>query len=80
VNQLGPVRSTYRWQGSLEQASETMLLIKTTRDRYLDLQAQVIRLHPYAVPEILAIPVQTGFSDYLTWVTAETRADTDQNG
>ena len=80
MNQLGPVRSTYRWQGSVEQASEIMLLIKTTRDRYLDLQATVRQLHPYAVPEILGIPVQTGFLDYFSWVAAETRADTDQNG
>lgn len=80
MNQVGPVRSTYRWQGSVERASETMLLIKTTRDRYPDLQEQVRRLHPYAVPEILAVPVQNGFSDYLTWVAAETRADTGENG
>jgi len=56
------------------------LLIKTTRDRYAALEAELRRLHPYSVPEIIAIAVERGSSDYLTWVRAETRADTDQNG
>jgi periplasmic divalent cation tolerance protein len=80
VNQLGSVQSTYRWQGAIEEASEVTLLIKTTRDRYADLEAELHRLHPYSVPEILAVAVERGSPDYLTWVRAETRADTDQNG
>jgi len=79
VNQLAPVQSTYRWQGAVEEASEVALLIKTTRDRYPALEAHLLRLHPYSVPEILAIPVERGCPEYLTWVLAETRADTDQN-
>jgi periplasmic divalent cation tolerance protein len=79
VNQLGAVQSTYRWQGAVEEASEVPLLIKTTRDRYADLEVLIRRLHPYSVPEILAIPVEHGCPDYLTWVSVETRADTDQN-
>jgi periplasmic divalent cation tolerance protein len=80
VNQFGSVQSTYRWQGAIEEASEVTLLIKTTRDRYAALEAELRRLHPYSVPEIIAIAVERGSSDYLTWVRAETRADTDQNG
>ena len=79
VNQLGTVQSTYLWQGAIEEATEVTLLIKTTRERYPALQAQLLRLHPYSVPEILAIPIQTGCPDYLTWVRSEIRADTNQN-
>ena len=80
VNQLGPVRSTYRWQGAVEEASEVALLIKTTRERYEALQARLLQLHPYSVPEILAFPAERGFPAYLGWVQAETRTDIDQNG
>jgi periplasmic divalent cation tolerance protein len=79
VNQLGAVQSTYRWQGAVEEASEVPLLIKTTRDRYAELEALIRRLHPYSVPEILAIAVERGCPDYLAWVCVETRADTEQN-
>jgi periplasmic divalent cation tolerance protein len=78
VNQLGPVQSTYRWDGAVEEATEITLLIKTTRTRYLELEARVRQLHPYSVPEIVAIPVAAGCLDYLAWVRAETRADADQ--
>jgi periplasmic divalent cation tolerance protein len=54
------------------------LLIKTTRTRYLELEARVRQLHPYSVPEIVAIPVAAGCLDYLAWVRAETRADANQ--
>ncbi len=80
VNQLGPVQSTYRWQGAVEETSEVTLLIKTTRERYGALEARLRQLHPYSVPEILAFPAECGFAAYLGWVQAETRADTDQNG
>jgi periplasmic divalent cation tolerance protein len=80
VNQLGAVQSTYRWQGAIEEASEVALLIKTTRERYPELEALIRRLHPYSIPEILALAVDRGCPDYLSWVRSETRADTDQNG
>lgn len=79
VNQLGPVQSTYRWQGAVEEASEVMLLIKTTRERYPALEDRLRRMHPYEVPEIVAIAVEAGSPLYLRWVLSETRADTDQN-
>jgi periplasmic divalent cation tolerance protein len=77
VNQLGPVQSTYRWQGAVEQASEVTLLIKTTRARYAALEARLRQLHPYSLPEILAFAAERGLPAYLGWVDAETRADTD---
>ena len=79
VNQLGPVQSTYRWRGAVEEATEVTLLIKTTRQRYGALEARLRQLHPDSVPEIIAIPVHLGCADYLAWVRSQTRADTDRN-
>jgi periplasmic divalent cation tolerance protein len=79
VNQLAPVRSTYRWQGAIEEAAEVPLLIKTTRACYPALETRLRRLHPYTVPEIIALPVERGGADYLRWVVTETRADTEPN-
>ena len=80
VNQLGPVESTYRWQGAVEEATEVTLLIKTTRERYGALEARLRQLHPYTVPEILAFPAERGDPAYLAWVQSESRTGTDQNG
>lgn len=73
VNQLAPMASTYRWQGKIEHAEEIPLLIKTTRERYPELESAIRTMHPYSVPEIVAIPVAAGFSAYLRWVDDETR-------
>ena len=72
VNSLAPVESTYRWQGSVEQAIEVPLLIKCTRERYAALEEAIRQLHPYTVPEIIAFPVAAGFAPYLRWVADET--------
>lgn len=72
VNALAPVESTYRWQGAVEQAIEVPLLIKCTQDRYPALEEAIRQLHPYTVPEIVAIPVVAGFAPYLRWVAEET--------
>lgn len=74
VNQLAPVRSTYRWQGAVEQATEVPLFIKTTAARYAEVEAAIRRLHPYDVPEVVAVPVVAGFAPYLRWVEEETAA------
>lgn len=72
VNALPPVQSTYRWQGSVEQASEVPLLIKCTRERYAAVEEAIRQLHPYTVPEIIALPLAAGFAPYLRWVADET--------
>jgi periplasmic divalent cation tolerance protein len=74
VSQLPPVTSTYRWQGGIEEAAEVPLLIKTTRAAYPALEAALRQLHPYDLPEILALPVERGLSAYLDWVADETSA------
>jgi periplasmic divalent cation tolerance protein len=73
VNQLAPARSTYRWQGAVEHAVEVPLLVKTTRERYPELEAAIRTLHPYSVPEIIAVPIAAGYAPYLRWVEDETQ-------
>jgi len=69
VNILPACRSVYRWQGRLEQSNEIPLLIKTTKDAYPALEQQLSALHPYDVPEIIALPMVQGLPAYLTWVS-----------
>jgi periplasmic divalent cation tolerance protein len=66
VNLLPGVESIYRWEGKVERASEVLAVIKTTR--YADLEAAIRELHPYEVPEILALPVAAGLPEYLKWL------------
>ena len=72
VNLLPRVQSVYRWQGAIESASEVPLLIKTTAGRYTELEAAIRELHPYDVPEIIALPIAQGLPAYLDWLAAET--------
>ena len=68
VQILPAMTSLYRWQGSIEQASESLILIKTTRAAYPGLEAMIKQDHPYQTPEIIAIPIVMGSRDYLTWL------------
>lgn len=72
VNVLAGCSSVYRWQGKIEHAAEIPLLIKTTRAAYPHLESALRKLHPYEVPEIIALPVSAGLPDYLNWVAQET--------
>ncbi len=69
VNLLPGVESIYRWEGKVERAGEVLAVIKTTR--YPELEAALKELHPYEVPEILALPVAAGLAGYLEWLGAE---------
>jgi periplasmic divalent cation tolerance protein len=73
VNRLAPVASVYRWQGAVERANETPLLIKTTRARYTEVEQAIRALHPYEMPEIVALAIDTGFAPYLRWIADETQ-------
>jgi periplasmic divalent cation tolerance protein len=75
VTMLPPCRSMYRWKGAIEAADEVPLLIKTTSARYAALETAIRDHHPYAVPEIIALPISTGLPAYLAWVAAETQSD-----
>lgn len=67
------VRSVYRWKGAVEVDDEQLLIIKTWSDRFDVLEARVLELHGYDVPEIVALPIDGGHAPYLEWVFAETR-------
>ena len=64
----GPIASTYRWQGAVEAASEWYCQLKTTADRAPALRRRLRELHPYEVPEIIAVPIVDGDPDYLRWI------------
>jgi periplasmic divalent cation tolerance protein len=72
VNRLPGVRSIYRWKGTLQDEPEVLLVIKTLRSRYQELEMRLKALHPYEVPEIIALPVLAGAASYLAWLAAET--------
>lgn len=74
VQALPGLRSTYRWDGAVEQADETLLLIKTTADRYAALERALAAHHPYELPEILAVDASAGLPAYLRWLADETAA------
>ncbi len=74
-NVLPEVRSIYRWDGQLREDAEALLVLKTTRDRLDALRDRVLALHPYQVPEVLALPVEAGSAAYLSWLAGETRED-----
>lgn len=72
VNVLAPCVSVYRWQGKVEEAAEVPVLIKTTASRYAELESAVRTLHPYELPEIVAVALTYGLPGYLDWVAVET--------
>jgi len=68
VSLLRDVKSIYRWEGRVEEAAETLLVLKTTASRVPALIAAVKELHPYAVPEVVALPVDGALDAYADWV------------
>ncbi len=74
VNLLPGVQSVYRWQGNIETSEEVLMLIKTRAARLEQLKLHVLELHPYELPEILAVPVGSGLDRYLDWIGDETTA------
>lgn len=77
VNVLPGVGSVYRWDGRVERAEEVLLVIKTVRARLDALTARVVELHPYELPEVLAVDVAGGLPGYLAWIEDATRTGAD---
>jgi periplasmic divalent cation tolerance protein len=71
VNIVGPLRSIYRWQGEIADQAEVLCLIKTTPETWPRLRARVVELHPYQVPEIIALPLTDLHAPYLDWLRAQ---------
>ncbi len=74
ANVLPGIRSIYRWEGKVQDEPEALILLKTTRARFEALRDRVLALHPYQVPEVLALPVEAGSEKYLEWIGAEVGA------
>lgn len=68
VNILPGLTSIYHWQGKIQRDDEVLLLAKTRADRYPALQQALLELHPYELPEVVAVSVKQGLSTYLTWL------------
>lgn len=73
VSALPAARSVYRWQGKVEESQEQILLIKTASDRLSQTIERIVQLHSNEVPEVLALPIESGNRRYLDWVITETR-------
>jgi periplasmic divalent cation tolerance protein len=74
VNLVPGLTSVYRWQGDTETAQEVLLLIKTRQAVYPELEAALLALHPYELPEIIAVPIEAGLPAYLSWIETGTGA------
>jgi periplasmic divalent cation tolerance protein len=75
VNRIGGIASTYRWQGRVDNDSEVLLLIKSVRDRFDALRERILALHPYELPEVIAVDIGLGHAPYLDWIARETASD-----
>jgi periplasmic divalent cation tolerance protein len=74
VNVLPAVTSIYRWKGKVEREEERLLLIKTRADRFAALERALVSLHPYEVPEVIALPIADGHRPYLDWLDESVEA------
>jgi periplasmic divalent cation tolerance protein len=73
VNLIPAMRSVYRWRGAVESESECLIVIKSSREQFDALRETVAMLHPYDVPELIALPILDGAPNYLDWLTANVR-------
>ena len=73
VNLISPVRSIYRWEGKIWDEKEWLLVIKTQKQRFEELEKKVRSLHSYSVPEIISLPITEGSSAYLNWLEEMTK-------
>lgn len=68
VNIIDSVSAIYRWQGKIERSTEKLMLIKTTKSAYSEVESALKHQHPYELPEIIAVSVEQGLPEYLKWV------------
>jgi periplasmic divalent cation tolerance protein len=68
---VGPVTSSYRWQERIEVSEEWLCLIKTEERLYSAVEDRIKKIHPYELPEIVALPITRGSSEYLAWISQE---------
>jgi periplasmic divalent cation tolerance protein len=75
VNVVGPISSTYRWQGKVENAQEFLLIVKTTASAYARVAEAIRRLHSYDLPEIIQLSIMDGSADYLAWISESVKTE-----
>ena len=75
VNRMPGITSTYRWKGAIHNDGEVLLLIKSARDRFEALRDRIVALHPYELPEVIAVDIASGHAPYLDWIAAQTASD-----
>lgn len=75
VNVIGDVRSIYRWDGQVHDDAEVLCVIKTRRERFEQLRARVVALHPYEVPEVIAMAIDEAHGPYLEWLVKQVTSD-----
>ena len=75
VNIIPDVTSVYKWKGNLEKSTEQLMLIKTTKERLQETLERIKNLHPYEVPEIIALPIEGGHPPYLSWLSSQVQGD-----
>lgn len=79
VNAVPRIASTYRWQGAVQREEETLLVIKTTAERFDDLRRTVLAHHPYELPEVIAVDIAAGHAPYLDWLASSTHLSPPQS-
>lgn len=70
VNIQPSMTSVYRWKGKTETASENQMIIKSLVEQYADIEKRIVELHPYELPEIIAVPIIAGLEPYLAWLSS----------
>lgn len=80
VQVVGPVSSFFWWEGKIDSSSEYLCFIKSKESYFAELESEIKAIHPYEVPEILALPIQAGSDDYLNWLAAELRQNPPSQG
>ena len=73
INIVPGIQSIYRWHDQIQKDDEQLLIIKTTASHYSALEKAIVEQHPYQTPEIIALPIVAGHSDYLAWIAQETK-------
>ena len=75
VNITQPIESIYRWEGKVAEEKEFLLLIKSTRDLFPKIKAEIGRIHSYHTPEIICLPIIDGSRNYLEWISESVKSE-----
>lgn len=73
VNIIPGIESVYRWKEKIEKSQEQLLIIKSVKEAYPYIEQNILKNHPYELPEVIAVPIETGLPDYLAWINDNVR-------